>query len=96
MDPKLKVEELMIADNDICVLEVKEEPQFGISRWSLTSDDVPVQGHCEWCKQLKDELPVKCICKKVSYCSEKCLKKDKSFHFKNCPRAGEDVDNELL
>ncbi len=84
----------MIADNDVCVLEVKEA-QYGNKKWSLTSDDVPATGNCEFCRQ-PEVLSVKCACKKVAYCSTDCLNKDKRFHFKNCPRAGEDVDNEIL
>jgi len=39
---------------------------------------------------------VKCICKKVAYCSKKCLMSDKRYHYKRCPKAGEEQDEDLL
>ena len=36
----------MIADNDIMIYEIKLN-----GKWSLTSDDVPTEGPCEFCRK---------------------------------------------
>jgi ubiquitin carboxyl-terminal hydrolase 4/11/15 len=39
-----------------------------------------VIGSCEWCNQ-KNVLQYICKCKRVRYCDEACMEKDKRFHF---------------
>jgi len=59
------------------------------------SDEIPVRNNCEFCRHTK-LLSVYCKCKKVMYCSEKCRKEDIKYHYRNCPRAGEEEDESLL
>ena len=48
-------------------------------------------GMCEWCNR-RNQLKVACVCKRVRYCDEDCLEKDKRFHNPNCSAQ---VDGEL-
>lgn len=42
-----------------------------------------VVGDCEWCNK-RNQLQVICVCKRVRYCNEECLERDKRFHNPNC------------
>jgi hypothetical protein len=40
-------------------------------------------GKCEFCT-LKRALKIECPCKRVRYCNETCLEKDKRWHLSTC------------
>jgi hypothetical protein len=42
-----------------------------------------VIGQCEWCNR-RNQLKTICVCKRVRYCDDECLEKDKRFHTPNC------------
>lgn len=46
------------------------------------------QAKCQGCYKLK-KLEFVCGCKKVAYCTEECMEKDKKFHLKDCKFAEE-------
>ena len=48
-------------------------------------------GKCEFCTQ-KNILKIECACKRVRYCNENCLDKDKRWHIPHC---GAQADAEL-
>lgn len=50
-----------------------------------------VVGICEWCNR-RNQLETICVCKRVRYCNNECLEKDKRFHMPNCSAQ---VDGEL-
>jgi ubiquitin C-terminal hydrolase len=48
-------------------------------------------GKCEFCNN-KRILKTECICKRVKYCNDRCLEKDKTFHVGSCSaRADEEL-----
>ena len=51
-------------------------------------------GQCEWCNE-KNILKCNCRCKRVSYCDEKCMEKDKRFHKDKCSSQADDELNNL-
>jgi hypothetical protein len=40
-------------------------------------------GKCEFCTQRRT-LKIECACKRVRYCNEACLDKDKRWHMPTC------------
>jgi len=51
--------------------------------YQYTKQERVVIGICEWCNR-RNQLKVPCVCKRVRYCDEDCLEKDKRFHTPNC------------
>lgn len=53
-----------------------------------------VEGYCEECVKIKENLDVVCMCKKVFYCSNECCYYDKSYHAKICDLAYDSEDDD--
>mmetsp|Transcript_23219 Transcript_23219/g.17654 ORF Transcript_23219/g.17654 Transcript_23219/m.17654 type:complete len:183 (+) Transcript_23219:518-1066(+) len=64
------------------VIEFRLNPNSGFAFAFLKNQRVFV-GKCEFCNQ-KKILMILCACKRVRYCSDRCLEKDKSFHYNDC------------
>lgn len=51
-----------------------------------------MEGKCEGCYNYKI-LQHPCECKRVSYCSEDCKKRDESYHMPRCERTDSDEES---
>jgi ubiquitin carboxyl-terminal hydrolase 4/11 len=69
------LEDVGISQNDLIVIEFKEYSK----PWTIKNPCVPAEGKCEGCMQMK-VLEFPCICKKVSYCTERCRDQDLKYH----------------
>jgi len=87
------VEEAEISKTDLLLIESNVRDYRDM--FTFLSEDIAVSGRCECCRRYLD-LNVVCRCKKVRYCSKKCLKDDVKYHYRKCPRAGEEENTELL
>lgn len=61
--------------------------------WAIKHPNFPMEGKCEGCYNFR-VLQFPCDCKKVSYCTEECKKKDESFHLPRCEKT--DSDDETM
>jgi ubiquitin carboxyl-terminal hydrolase 4/11/15 len=50
-----------------------------------------MEGKCEGCYNFKI-LQFPCECKKVSYCSEDCKRKDEQYHMQRCEKTDSDEE----
>ncbi|CAD8206908.1 unnamed protein product [Paramecium pentaurelia] len=83
--PDITLQSLNLTDNDLIVIEFQQ----CYKPWCIRHPSVPVEGKCEGCGSIS-ELHFHCICKKVSYCSEKCKVTDEKFHLPKCDPCGSD------
>ena len=51
-------------------------------------------GPCEWCN-VRNQLTKICRCKRVRYCDEACMEKDKRFHIPQCSAQADAELNEV-
>lgn len=60
-----------------CILvEVAKDDLFA---FKYKKQDRVFIGKCEWCSK-RNVLPTICVCKRVRYCDDDCMKKDLRYH----------------
>lgn len=66
-------------EDDIFLIEI------GISNFTFkfSKPERVFIGDCEFCRGKKC-LPIQCACKRVRYCTQRCLENDKRFHLPSC------------
>lgn len=69
-------------ENSVVIVEVKDNPETGFAFRFLKNQRIYI-GKCEFCTQRKI-LKFECACKRVRYCSESCVDKDKRWHLPSC------------
>jgi hypothetical protein len=57
--------------------------EVGTFHFRYTKEKHLYFGQCEWCNQ-NNMLKYICKCKRVRYCDEQCMEKDKRFHLPQC------------
>ena len=67
-------------ENSHVIVEVKDSGSFS---FKFKKNERIYIGKCEFCTQ-KKILKVECACKRVKYCTESCLEKDKRWHLPSC------------
>lgn len=80
-ESKQTFEELGITLDELIIIEFKESNKM----WTIKNQAVQVEGKCEGCYSVR-VLEYPCICKKVSYCSEKCKINDEKYHNPKCDK----------
>lgn len=78
----LKVSEAEVSSRDTVVVELRDPKT---NKWLFVYKPLKILGYgkCEYCYGYKP-LMVECKCKKVQYCTEKCMRKDHHYHFPKC------------
>jgi ubiquitin carboxyl-terminal hydrolase 4/11/15 len=79
------IEDIGLTSSDLMVIEFKESSK----PWSIKNNAVAVEGRCEGCSKVTI-LTHPCVCRKVSYCSEKCKINDERYHVPKCEKAASD------
>ena len=65
-------------ENSHVIVEVRDSAERGFAFKFLKNQRIYI-GKCEFCTQ-KKILKFECACKRVRYCSDSCLEKDKRWH----------------
>lgn len=79
------IEEVGISPSDLIIIEFKESSK----PWTIKNSSVPAEGKCEGCYNVRI-LTFPCICRKVSYCTEKCKIGDEKYHSQKCEKQASD------
>lgn len=74
-------------NNQIVFVEVAS-PKFA---YAYEKKERVFVGQCEWCS-VSNELTAVCKCKRVRYCRDECMERDKRFHQ---PQCSAQVDDQL-
>ncbi|CAD8072992.1 unnamed protein product [Paramecium sonneborni] len=83
------IEDCQIAPGQIILGDFKEIQK----NWAIKHPNFPMEGKCEGCYNFK-VLQFPCECKKVSYCTEECKKRDETYHLPRCEKT--DSDDETM
>jgi ubiquitin carboxyl-terminal hydrolase 4/11/15 len=75
------IEEVGLLPTDLVIIEFKESNK----PWAIKNPCVALGGKCEGCYNVKD-LYYPCVCKKISYCSERCKTNDEKYHAPKCEK----------
>ena len=65
------------------IVEVNDDPVANRFAFQFVKNQRMYIGKCEFCSQ-KKILKIECKCKRVRYCNEACLEKDKRWHEPTC------------
>jgi ubiquitin carboxyl-terminal hydrolase 4/11/15 len=79
------IEEAGLSPTDLVIVEFKESTK----PWAIKNPCVAAEGKCEGCYNVK-VLDYPCVCKKVSYCSERCKINDEKYHAAKCEKQASD------
>ncbi|CAK69659.1 unnamed protein product (macronuclear) [Paramecium tetraurelia] len=83
------IDDCQIAPGQVILGDFKEVQK----NWVIKHPFFPMEGKCEGCYNFK-VLQFPCECKKVSYCTEECKKKDEAYHLPRCEKT--DSDDETM
>ncbi|CAD8175796.1 unnamed protein product [Paramecium octaurelia] len=83
------IDDCQIAPGQIILGDFKEMQK----NWAIKHPNFPMEGKCEGCYNFK-VLQFPCDCKKVSYCTEECKKRDEAYHLPRCEKT--DSDDETM
>lgn len=77
LDPEKyeSIEDCNIEPDQLVLMDAKELQK----NWCIKNPNFPMEGKCEGCFNFKI-LQFPCECKKVSYCSTDCKRKDEQYH----------------
>ncbi|CAD8063433.1 unnamed protein product [Paramecium primaurelia] len=73
------IEDCQIASGQIILGDFKELSK----NWVIKHPNFIMEGKCEGCSNFK-VLQFPCDCKKLSYCTEECKKRDEAYHLPRC------------